>query len=133
MYTQIYTSAQPPVPPPASPLTPPDSSPEAVTRFVSGATGGVMDEATLHASSAVTLLLLPHRSFLSSIFKPAQLTSHRFCYLILYQSPLPPPPSFTKINKLRFNAQKREGERDATGDGGEERDGGGGEERDGRC
>ncbi|KAF2572711.1 hypothetical protein F2Q70_00004144 [Brassica cretica] len=98
-----------------------------------------MDEATLHASSAVTLLLLPHHSFSSSIFKPAQLRSHSLCYLILHQSPLPPPPSFTKINKLRFNAQKREGERerererDATSDGGEERDGSGGEERDGRC
>ncbi|KAG5413305.1 hypothetical protein IGI04_000872 [Brassica rapa subsp. trilocularis] len=72
----------------------------------------------------------PSRFFLSSIFKPAQLTSHRLCYLLLHQSPLPPPPSFTKINKLRFNAQKREGERETTGDGGEERDGGGGEERD---
>ncbi|KAF3500554.1 hypothetical protein F2Q69_00043051 [Brassica cretica] len=71
-----------------------------------------MDEATLHASSAVTLLLLPHHSFSSSIFKPAQLRSHSLCYLILHQSPLPPPPSFTKINKLRFNAQKREGERE---------------------
>ncbi|KAF3560752.1 hypothetical protein DY000_02016082 [Brassica cretica] len=71
-----------------------------------------MDEATLHASSAVTLLLLPHHSFSSSIFKPAQLRSHSLCYLILNQSPLPPPPSFTKINKLRFNAQKREGERE---------------------
>ena len=54
----------------------------------------------------------PSRFFLSSIFKPAQLTSHRLCYLLLHQSPLPPPPSFTKINKLRFNAQKREGERE---------------------
>uniref|UniRef100_A0A0D3E571 Uncharacterized protein n=1 Tax=Brassica oleracea var. oleracea TaxID=109376 RepID=A0A0D3E571_BRAOL len=35
---------------------------EAATRSASGATG-VTDEATRHACSAITLLLLPHRSF----------------------------------------------------------------------
>ncbi|KAH0857583.1 hypothetical protein HID58_085844 [Brassica napus] len=69
IYTQIYTQAQPPtpppVPPPASPQTPPlapDATSEAATRSASGATG-VTDEATRHACSAITLLLLPHRSF----------------------------------------------------------------------
>ncbi|CAN6857137.1 unnamed protein product [Brassica oleracea] len=55
----------PPVPPPASPQTPPlapDATSEAATRSASGATG-VTDEATRHACSAITLLLLPHRSF----------------------------------------------------------------------
>ncbi|KAL0747602.1 hypothetical protein Bca101_029604 [Brassica carinata] len=57
--------AQPPTPPPASPQTPPlapDATSEVATRSASGATG-VTDEATRHACSAITLLLLPHRSF----------------------------------------------------------------------